>query len=383
MAGSRYVVLGLAHVRSPWSTEVARWATAGSVPVEFVKCVSVEELRARLLSGRPHSAALLDGRLSGVDRDLLDLAAGQGCPTLVVAGDVERDWSALGRHRGARPVVDPLRPARGVVRARVADQPGRAGDAARRRGTGHRRLPRAADRRHRARRHGAVDAGHRARAGPRRRPALLGHRLPRRHPLSHARGLAAAEALDLYVDAAGRLNVTAFNKPQADHVLRYGVDLLDLRVRVGAPSAGTVNSFGEGAASRHGSDRWHWISKNGDGCSAQSGNQSPTIRVAHGSLLTQELAESRAKAALGFASSACIFGRARILGRPDLHPRDAVEIQDAPEANQNKTFKITAVHHRFSKRNGFTTSAALQGTASDDSLGGAAAGGLAGGGFSI
>ena len=82
MAGSRYVVLGLAHVRSPWSTEVARWATAGSVPVEFVKCVSVEELRARLLSGRPHSAALLDGRLAGVDRDLLDLAAEHRCPAL-------------------------------------------------------------------------------------------------------------------------------------------------------------------------------------------------------------------------------------------------------------------------------------------------------------
>ena len=96
MAGSRYVVLGLAHVRSPWSTEVARWATAGSVPVEFVKCVSVDELRARLLSGRPHSAALLDGRLAGVDRDLLDLAAEHRCPALVVAGDVERDWSALG-----------------------------------------------------------------------------------------------------------------------------------------------------------------------------------------------------------------------------------------------------------------------------------------------
>lgn len=96
MAGSRYVVLGLAHVRSPWSTEVTRWATAGSVPVEFVKCLSAEELRARLASGRPHSAALLDARLAAVDRDLLALAAAHRCPTLVVAGDVERDWPSLG-----------------------------------------------------------------------------------------------------------------------------------------------------------------------------------------------------------------------------------------------------------------------------------------------
>jgi MinD-like ATPase involved in chromosome partitioning or flagellar assembly len=92
----RFVVLGLAHVRSRWSTDVARWATAGSIPVEFVKCVSVEELRARLAGGRPFSAALLDARLPAVDRDLVATLVDAGVPALVVDGPGGPRWSSLG-----------------------------------------------------------------------------------------------------------------------------------------------------------------------------------------------------------------------------------------------------------------------------------------------
>ena len=44
MAAERYVLLGLGTARSPWFTEVARWATVGSLPADFVKCISAEEL---------------------------------------------------------------------------------------------------------------------------------------------------------------------------------------------------------------------------------------------------------------------------------------------------------------------------------------------------
>lgn len=95
MSAERYVVLGLAHVRAPWFVDVARWATSGTLPVEFVKCVSAEELRSRVASGRPFSAALLDGRLPAVDRDLLaTLVSADIAPLVVVDGD--RDWAALG-----------------------------------------------------------------------------------------------------------------------------------------------------------------------------------------------------------------------------------------------------------------------------------------------
>ena len=97
MAGDRFVVLGLARARAGWFREVARWATAASLPVDFVKCVSREELAARLTSNRPFSAVLVDGGLPAVDRDLLDAARAAGCAVLVVDdGRVERDWLALG-----------------------------------------------------------------------------------------------------------------------------------------------------------------------------------------------------------------------------------------------------------------------------------------------
>lgn len=96
-AGERYVVLGLARARSPWFAEVGRWSTAAALPVEFVKCVSVEELRARLGSGRAFSALLVDGGLPGVDRDLLDKAREGGCAAVVVDDErARRNWVGLG-----------------------------------------------------------------------------------------------------------------------------------------------------------------------------------------------------------------------------------------------------------------------------------------------
>lgn len=97
MAADRYVVLGLARVRASWFGEVARWSTSAALPVEFVKVVSVEEARARLRSGRPFSALLVDGALPGLDRDLVELAARQGCAVVAVDdGRALRGWSDLG-----------------------------------------------------------------------------------------------------------------------------------------------------------------------------------------------------------------------------------------------------------------------------------------------
>lgn len=93
----RYVALGLARVRSPWFSDVARWATSGSLAMDFVKTVSVDEVRARLESGRPFSVLLIDGGLPGVDRDLLELAVERGCAVVVVVADHGgRDWRGIG-----------------------------------------------------------------------------------------------------------------------------------------------------------------------------------------------------------------------------------------------------------------------------------------------
>ncbi len=102
MTGERYVLLGLAPARSSWFKVVSQWANSGTIPAEFVKCVSVEELRARLASGRPFSAALIDARLPGLDRDLVYTARRAGCAVVAVAdhralgNSNHGDWSHLG-----------------------------------------------------------------------------------------------------------------------------------------------------------------------------------------------------------------------------------------------------------------------------------------------
>ncbi|MBW8826626.1 MAG: hypothetical protein JF603_09795 [Acidobacteria bacterium] len=95
MVRDRYVLLGLARPRAEWFRAVAQWATSAAIPAEFLKCVSVAELLARLETGRPHSAALIDASLPGLDRDLVDAARRAGVAVLVV-GETRTDWLTLG-----------------------------------------------------------------------------------------------------------------------------------------------------------------------------------------------------------------------------------------------------------------------------------------------
>jgi hypothetical protein len=93
----RYVVLGMARGQAKWFTDVAAWATAGSLPLDFVKVVSAEEMAARLRSGRAFSALLVDAAMPGCDRDLIDQCNAVGCAVLVVDGRaVPRPWAELG-----------------------------------------------------------------------------------------------------------------------------------------------------------------------------------------------------------------------------------------------------------------------------------------------
>jgi hypothetical protein len=92
----RYVLLGLAPGRADWFRTLGRWANAAVLPAEFIRCVSAEELRARLRSSRPFSAALVDASVPGLDRDLIGAASAVGTTVLVVDGARDRDWRALG-----------------------------------------------------------------------------------------------------------------------------------------------------------------------------------------------------------------------------------------------------------------------------------------------
>lgn len=92
----RYVLLGLAPARADWFRTIGSWATAAMLPCEFLRCVSIDELRARLRSGRAFSAVVVDGSLPGVDRDLIALASETSVSVLVVDDQERRDWRGLG-----------------------------------------------------------------------------------------------------------------------------------------------------------------------------------------------------------------------------------------------------------------------------------------------
>jgi Mrp family chromosome partitioning ATPase len=128
MAADRFVVLGLAPARSTWFRSVGLWANSGALPAEFVRCISAEEVRARLASGRLFSALIADAGLPAVDRDLLAAAGSAGCAVLVVDdGRATRDWLELGAARVLAPafgrdeLVAALTACSHTVRRREAD----------------------------------------------------------------------------------------------------------------------------------------------------------------------------------------------------------------------------------------------------------------------
>ncbi len=93
----QFVVLGVARVRSTWFRDLSQWSTSAALPVDFVKCISLEEVRARLGSGRAFSALLIDAALPGLDRDLTDAAHATGCAVVAIDdGRARHDWHQLG-----------------------------------------------------------------------------------------------------------------------------------------------------------------------------------------------------------------------------------------------------------------------------------------------
>jgi len=102
-----YVLVGLVHPRSAWLAELSRWATSGAAPIEFLVCLTGDEVRAMLGSGRRCSAVLLDGGLPQVDRDLVAAVRARGAVTIGVDNlSVAREWDALGCDAVLSPAFD-------------------------------------------------------------------------------------------------------------------------------------------------------------------------------------------------------------------------------------------------------------------------------------
>lgn len=104
----RFLVLGLARPRTPWLAEIGRWSASSTIPIEFIRCLSADEVRSRLETDRRHSAVLVDERTLGVDRELFDCAHAARCAVIVLVGARPRhDWVSMG---ATVTVAEPLDP---------------------------------------------------------------------------------------------------------------------------------------------------------------------------------------------------------------------------------------------------------------------------------
>ena len=68
MSGGRWRAAGLADPRAPWFSSLARWSTEAAIPVDFVKCLSADEVRTRLVVGESFSALLVGSDAAGASQ---------------------------------------------------------------------------------------------------------------------------------------------------------------------------------------------------------------------------------------------------------------------------------------------------------------------------
>ncbi|MEX0868596.1 MAG: hypothetical protein WD011_02895 [Nitriliruptoraceae bacterium] len=91
------VVLGVAAPRAPWFSRVGAWSSSGIVPVEFVRCLTIDEVFARAAHGQAAAAVLVDGRVPGIGAEQVSQLTSEVGPCIVV-DDVDKAsrWRAAG-----------------------------------------------------------------------------------------------------------------------------------------------------------------------------------------------------------------------------------------------------------------------------------------------
>jgi len=185
--------------------------------------------------------------------------------------------------------------------------------------------------------------------------------------------LARRDGLDFYFDTDNRLTLKKFTKTAADHTFFYGIDLLDLQLRNQPATSERLMVYGESPASQQGAATWHWLVKDLSPFRSEAGEGARVLALHDGAVRTKDAADSLATAKLGALKDQATTGRLKLLGNPLVKLGDAIEIKNVPKRELNGLFKVTAVRHVLSKREGFVTYVSFSGQG-----GAAAAGGLLG-----
>ncbi len=187
--------------------------------------------------------------------------------------------------------------------------------------------------------------------------------------------LARREGMDVYVDARDRLCVRAFAKSRADHVLRYGAEILEISVHRHDPVAEHVLVNGESPASSSGSDTWHQLVADLDPYRGEDGSGVRVRAIQDGAVRTKSAADAAASARLAQIRESAATARVVVLGLPTMSIGDAVELRDVPGDSLPGTTKVRSVRHVFNAREGYVTEIEVS------AVGGGAAGGAAAAGI--
>lgn len=167
--------------------------------------------------------------------------------------------------------------------------------------------------------------------------------------------LAMREGMDFYFETDNKLTLKKFNKTRADHIFRFGIDILDLQVFGHQPTTDHILIYGESPSSNQGSDTWHWIAKDISPFQSEVGQGSKTLAIQDGAVRTKDAADNFAVSKLGAIKDQSTWGRLKILGNPMVKLADAIEIKDCEKPELNGLFKVTEVRHILNKQEGYLT----------------------------
>jgi len=189
--------------------------------------------------------------------------------------------------------------------------------------------------------------------------------------LKHLRELAMREGMDVYFDTDNKLTMNKFNKSSADHIFRFGKEILDLKLVNHRMPFVHVRADGESPSSNQGPDTWHWIAKDISSFRGEAGNGAKKLAIQDGAVRTKDAADSLASSKLGAIKNTSTWGCLKILGNPKVKLADGIEFKDIPKPELNGLFKVASVRHVLNKNEGYLTYVGFSGAASADQIGGA------------
>lgn len=202
-------------------------------------------------------------------------------------------------------------------------------------------------------------------------PAYVLHRGPR--ALAHVQALARLCGADLYSDGAGAVHCATPREGRADHVFRFGENILALNLQQMVWPYDSVEVWGEGAAGQAGAEKAHWLVNDLSSVSARakldaSGKvvigqlgQRP-LQIKHGALRSSGSAEDVAKARMSQVAARAISGQIEVVPSPAVMPGDLIELQDLPQQHalsqllgKGRSLRVRTVRHVLDRSRGFIT----------------------------